>query len=334
MAPAAVRARFRALVRGRVPLRPAGAAREDPEALLAPRYAPRFALELFGSEVFLTGLKDDEGLTFFVGYVRANGALWPRAFYKDSSLMWRVASHYVHDEFEYWIGKGDVRVESIGDDEHLVTAEETTNLPFEAQTALDELSRRAKRTKDEDAIALVVREAPSGRIQPYADFLRPREAAREACSVHGSAPIARFRRAGDPTSLAFRAGYAPRLTKAGVLGRAESFSRFFGGEIQRVRIASENGRVQFLFYASPTHTWMAPPQALTSELSTYFVRVHDVTAPDDLSLPGYEYHEEDGPTQIPEGFAGAPHPDDPHRADAGAWLDGIGVLRKFRRRLV
>lgn len=302
--------------------------------LLEGRYLPRFALELFGVTYFVTGLKDDEGLGFFVGYVLHGGDLWPRAFYKDSSLIWRVASHYVHDEHEYWIGKGDVRAEVVDGEEYFVTVEETTNLPFELQFALDDLSRRVRRVKDEEAIGLVVREAPTGRVRPYEDFLRPRREAQAVCSVHGVRPIARFRRAGDPTSLVFTSGYAPDLVRSAVLGRSATKSRFFGGDVHKVRVVSENRRVQYLFFASPTHTWVAPPQAMTSELSSFGVRTHDVTGPDDLSIPGFEYHEEDGPSQIPEGYAGAPHPADPHRADAGAWLKEIDVLRNFRRRLL
>jgi len=121
------------------------------------------------------------GLRFLVGYVALGErsgapirAIHPRIFYKDSSLIWRVARHFVHDAEEYWIGKGDVRVEDRGGEEYLVSSEETT-LPLELQFALDDVSRRRRR--DDDAIGLIVREAPSGRIRPYADFSAPRRAA-------------------------------------------------------------------------------------------------------------------------------------------------------------
>jgi hypothetical protein len=94
-------------------------------------------------------------------------------------------------------------------------------------------------------------------------------------------------------------------------------------------VLSTNRRVQYLFLASPTHVWLGPPQLLTTELSTYGVRTHEVLADEDLFLPGYEYHE-DGDSQIPASFAGAPHPDHPDRADTSAWLEALPVVRAFR----
>ena len=56
--------------------------------------------------------------------------------------------------------------------------------------------------------------------------------------------------------------------------------------------------------------------------------------------PGYEYHyleDDDDPSslhsQIPEGFAGAAHPDDPTRSDTTAWLEQLPVIQEFRRKL-
>jgi len=96
---------------------------------------------------------------------------------------------------------------------------------------------------------------------------------------------------------------------------------------------SENGAIQYQFVASPTHVWLGPPQLLTTELSPYGVRTGDVHANEDLFLPGYEYHE-DGASQIPAGFAGAPHPDNPDRADAAAWLEALPIVRAFRARVL
>jgi hypothetical protein len=46
-----------------------------------------------------------------------------------------------------------------------------------------------------------------------------------------------------------------------------------------------------------------------------------------------EYHEDDS-SQIPEGYAGAPHPDDPHRADASKWVEALPVVREFRKKVL
>ena len=82
---------------------------------------------------------------------------------------------------------------------------------------------------------------------------------------------------------------------------------------------------------------MIPPQALTTQLSSYGVRTVDVNVDDDAYLPGYEYHyyedDEQGNrqlhSQIPEGYAGTPSPHDETRVDASAWLNQIPMLREF-----
>ncbi len=321
---------FRALVDDGAELRPAGAARHDPSVLLTPRYMPRAMVSLFDATYFLADFRFDDALGFFVAYVVLEGSsrgrtrIHPRIFYKDSSLVWRVASHFLHDEDEYWIGKGDVRE----DGELVTTVEDTTNLPFEIQDALDVASRQRRRRRDDDAIELILRQGPSGRVEPYADFTAPRRAAAARSSIHGGRPIARFTRRGDPTSLTFVRGYEPDF-EHGVLEQYASESKFFGGTLRKFRVLSTNRQVQHFFFASPTHAWPSHPQTLTTELSTYGVRTLDVIAPDDLSIPGYEYHEA-GASQIPEGFVGAPHPLDPHRADASAWLEQLPVVQEFR----
>ena len=119
----------------------------------------------------------------------------------------------------------------------------------------------------------------------------------------------------------------------GVLEQARSASRFFGGVLRKFRILSRNRKIQYQFAASPTHTWINPPQTRTTELSAYGVRVHDVLVDEDLCIPAYEYHE-DGHSQIPRGYAGAAHPDDPARADASAWIEALAPVREFRRRVL
>ncbi len=339
LTPAQVRRRFRALVDGGAELRPAGEARHDPEILLEPRYLPRHELRLFDATLFLTDLLFDDAIAFFVGYVVLDERrVYPRIFYKDSSLLWRVASHFLHDEAEYWIGKGDVRWVKRDGEEHLSSVEETTNLPYEIQAALDVISRRKRRRRDDDAVVLVLREGPSGRVEPYRDFVEPRRRAAARYRVNGGRRVARFTRHGDPASLRFARGYEPDFRR-GVLEESASASRFFGGPLRKLRILSANREIQYLFIASPTHAWINPPQTLTTELSTYAVRTLDVLADEDAFIPGYEYYEpNDDPaknhTQIPAEFAGPPHPDDPARADASAWIEAMPVIREFRARVL
>ncbi|MAG58491.1 MAG: hypothetical protein CMJ83_19560 [Planctomycetes bacterium] len=342
-APALVARRFRALLKQGAELCPAGRARHDPGVLLTRRYLPRHELRLFDATFFLTDFRFDDGLSFFVASVvlregsRGVRRIHPRIFYKDSGLVWRVASHFTHDEVAYWIGKGDVRWERDAVGEFLSSAEETTNLPYEIQTPLDEISRRARRRRDDEAIELFVRQAPSDRIAPYADFTAPRRRAAARWRINGGRPVARFLRRGDPSSLRFTRGYEPDFEK-GVLEDAVSASRYFGGELHKYRILSTNRRIQYLFLSSPSHSWINHPQTLTAELSSYGVRTLDVLADEDLFVPGYEYHEldEDGvvvASQIPDGFAGEQHPDDPDRADASAWLEALPVIQEFRAKL-
>jgi len=345
LAPADVLRRFRALLDEGAVLRPAGLARFDPELLLARRYLPRHELRLFDATMFCTDYRFDDALGFVVAHVvlqqpgaRQVRQIYPRIFYKDSSLLWRVASHFLHDSESYWIGKGDVRWVMEDGKKYLCSAEETTNLPFEIQHALDLISRSQRRRRDDDAVELVLREGPPGRIEPYADFVAPRRRAAARHSINGGRRVASFARKGDPGSLRFVRGYEPDF-EDGVLEEFSAASRFFGGALRKFRILSTNRTIQYLFIASPTHAWVNPPQALTTELSTYGVRTIDVLADDDVFVPGYEYHEpDDDPakhhSQIPAGFAGAPHPDDPARADASAWIEALPVIQEFRARVL
>ncbi len=337
--PAQVRKRFRARLEKGATLRPAGNSRRDPSVLLGSRYLPRYELRLFDATFYLTDFKHDDGLGFLISYVvlgEASGrpakAIYPRIFYKDSSLIWRVASHFIHSAEEYWIGKGDVRTEIWDGEEYIVSVEETTDLPFEMQFALDDVSRRRARVRDDDAIELILRQGNSQRTAPYADFTRPRRAAAALYAINGARPVARFGRSGDPGSLIFTRGFEPDFSR-GLLEQSSAESRFFGGTLRKYRILSVNRQIQYLFFATPDHAWLTHPQALSSELSSYGVRTVDVLAPNDLAIPGYEYHA-DTDSQIPSGYAGAPHPKDPNRADASAWLDEMPVIREFRKRIL
>lgn len=335
-----------ALVDGGARLLPAGEAREDPQCLLSGPYAPKYAVSLFDATYYLTDYRFDDDLNFMVAYVALREdsgrvrALYPRIVYKDSSLTWRVATHYVRTDDDNWIGKGEVRWVQRPDGEFLESAEETTNLPYEIQAALDTVSRMRRSRRDERAIPLILRHAPAQRIEPYADFTRPRLAARTAHPVNRNRPVARFTRRCDPTSLEFTTGYEPDFTR-GVLEMSRSASRVYNGPLRKYRILSTNREIQYLFIASPTHVWINPPQTLTTELTTYGVRTLDVLAAEDVFVPGYEYHFIDDTidppelhSQIPAGFAGEPNAVEPARADASPWIESLPVVREFRRKVL
>lgn len=344
-----VRREFRALLDAGVRIRAAGTARSDPERLL-PVYLPRHAIRLFDTTYFLTELREDpswEGtLRFFVAWVlpRADAKqIHPRLFSKDYSLVWRAPSHYIRSASENWMGKGEVRWIVEEGDHVLATFEETTNLPLEIQGALDDLTRRTARPRaDRNAVGRLLRHAPDHRYEPYADFTAPRRRARAnpRNRVNGGRDVAWFERPGDPASLRFAPGHAPDFRR-GVIEETRSGSGFYGGAIRKFRILSRNREIQYQFIAAPRHVWIIPPQALTTEITSYGVRSIDVHAAEDLCVPGYEYSFVDDTTQppalhsqIPHGFAGAPSALDPSRRDASAWIERLPVIREFRRTLL
>lgn len=337
---------FRGLLDAGARLRPAGEARKDPESLLR-GYSPKYRIDLFGTRFYLTNVRQNPAIRFFVAYVvqsRRDGTyVFPRIFYKDLSLVWRSASHLVNTHDEFWIGKGDLTV-CVEDGEEIVcSAEETTDLPLEMQTALESLNRQTRFVRtDEQVLWRVLRCANYSRLAPYRDFTEPRRKAQadRRNLVYGGRKIATFTRANDPESLRFVPGYEPEFTN-GILEASVSKSAMYGGTLRRFRILSRNRRVQFLFFAAPRHAWVIPPQATTTELSSYGVRTIDVAADEHLFVPGYEYHfvdEAQDPavlfSQIPAGFAGAPSSHDPSRADASAWLDRLPVIKEFRRQVL
>jgi hypothetical protein len=336
--PRAVAREVAALLSAGGTIRPAGTARARPALLLA-SYPPRYAVQLFDARFYLAELREDENFRFFVAYVRLGGAaeLFPRLLYKDSSLVWRCATHWISAPGVHWIGKGDCKLVDAETGETVCSAEETTNLPYELQAALDELSRRAKRVVwDARALGRILRRAPVGRFEAYADFIGPRRRAmaKGTGRVYGGKPVAWFVRRGEPGSLRFAPGYAPDFERLVEVTR--SASRMYGGEIRKLRFLSRNGCIQYQFVAGPRHVWIIPAQALTTELSSYGVRTVDVVADEDVFVPGYEYHYlEDGElyTQIPPGFAGAASEVDPTRADASPWLEKLPVIQEFRRRI-
>jgi hypothetical protein len=349
LTPAQVARKFHKLIESGAKLRAAGEAKDDPMALLSSGYTPKYEISLFDTRFFVTNARQNTALRFFVAYVvqndRANGRteIFPRIFYKDLSLVWRSASHLIATDGDFWIGKGHVRTVIRDGFEHTECVESTTDLPLEMQTALETLNRKSQRVlTDEEALFLVLRGAPSSRTAPYRDFTEPRRRAQANPRnlIHGGRSIARFTRKNDPTSLQIVKGFEPDFGK-GILETSQTKSAMYGGVLQRFRILSRNRKVQYLFIAGPKHAWIIPPQATTTELSSYGVRTIDVVADEDLFVPGFEYHffdEAADPSehfsQIPEGFAGALSEHDSDRADASAWLDQIPVIREFRRKVL
>ncbi len=328
-------------------IRAAGTAKHRPRRLLASGYTPKHKVSLFDATFYLTNARQNPDIRFFVAYVTfgsaAASSIYPRIFYKDISLVWRSASHFVRSDQENWIGKGELHSVIREGKEVFYSAEETTDLPFEMQTALEMLNRQTHNVRSDDrAVELVLRRGPDDRVAAYRDFTGPKQRARadRRNLIHGGRKVAWFARKNDPTSLRFAAGFEPDFAR-GVLEVAALTSRMYGGRLQRFRILSRNQRIQYLFFAGPRHVWIIPPQATTTELTSYGVRSIDVSADDDIFLPGYEYHyldeSEDPPvffSQIPPGFAGAPSDVDPSRADASAWLDRLPVIREFRSKLL
>jgi hypothetical protein len=349
LSPRQVARKFRKLIDSGARIRAAGEARDDPTELLSLGYTPRYEVALFDTHFYLTNALQNPALRFFVGYVvqrhRATGRteIFPRIFYKDLSLVWRCASHVIATDGDFWIGKGDVRTVIQDGFEVTECLESTTDLPLEMQTALETLNRKSRHPRtDEEALYLVLQRGPSSRTAPYRDFTEPRRRAEadRRNLINGGRSIARFTRRNDPTSLKIARGFDPDFSK-GIIEVGESKSAMFGGKLQRFRILSRNRKVQYLFIAGPKHVWIIPPQATTTELSTYGVRTIDVVADEDLFVPGYEYHyfdetadESEHFSQIPEGFAGELSEHENDRADASAWLDPIPVIREFRRQVL
>jgi hypothetical protein len=157
-----IRAEFRDLLANGAALLPAGEARADPERLAAAAYPPRHRIELFDATYWVGDLLVDDDLRFFVAYVAVRGrggairSIHPRVVYKDSSLVWRVATHLVRTGNENWIGKGDLKEADGPDGCGLYSAEETTNLPYELFAALDRISHEGAQRDRTNKAALLV----------------------------------------------------------------------------------------------------------------------------------------------------------------------------------
>lgn len=345
LGPRQVEREFRRLVGGGLEIRPAGKARRNPHRLLSLGYSPKHAIELFDTTYYLTNAFQNYFLRFFVAYV-VQGPVrtaHPRIFYKDASLVWRAASHVGGRGGELWVGKGDVSIRDEDGDELINSREETTDLPLEIQPALEALNRIKRRVPTDFAsLDLILRRGPDSRIQAYRDFTEPRRRARSNPRnlVNRGRSVAWFTRKYDPASLRIAAGFEPDFD-GGILEVGGFSSKIYGGAVERFRILSRNRTIQYLFFAGPRQVWIIPPQATTTQLSSYGVRTIDVEADEDLFIPGHEYHFEDDSedppvpySQIPPGFAGPASEIDPARADASPWLDRIPVIQEFRKKVL
>jgi hypothetical protein len=352
LSPREVRAALDAYLDGGARLRPAGLARLEPSRLARGRYVPTSLIELFDTKFFLSDYFQTPQLRFFIAYIVQPDAagrartVWPRIIYKDGSLIWRTASHMVSSDDDFWIGKGDIRSRFSGGYEHYESVESTTDLPFEIQTALEAVARRTVKVRNERrALDLVLRNAPPSRVRAYRDFTDPRDRARQnpRNRINGGRSVATIRGSRgkkDPKTLTFVRGFEPDFRR-GILETASSTSVLYGGLLERYRVLSVNRAIQYLFFSGPRQVWIIPPQATTTELSSFGVRTVDVVVDDDLCCPGYEYHFLDDTvdppvffSQIPDGYAGEVGPHDPSRADASPWLDKLSVIRDFRRRVL
>ncbi len=337
---------FKARLASEYQLKIAGSANKRAAGYLPKRYPAQLRLTAFGVNYWLSAIRRDNGFRFFVAYVLLPGSgksgrvIYPRIFYKDSSLIWRSATHYIRSEHEHWVGKGELKPVIENGREVWYTAEETTDLPFEIQGALEAASRRFDTVpEDTQALGLVLRNAPDDRVYPYQDFSAPRERARRdpELLINNGKSVAWFEDDTNPASLKFKSGFQPDFENATV-SAAYSRSRLFGGAIVKYRILSANQRIQYMFIVAPSHVWIVPPQALNSDIMSYGVRTIDVEVDEKLCIPGFEYHyldeSVDPPqmhSQIPTGFAGSPNSIDPGRADASPWNEKMPIIQEFRK---
>ncbi|MBN3041300.1 MAG: hypothetical protein JW867_09225, partial [Candidatus Omnitrophica bacterium] len=343
---------FRKLIKDGVELKVAGEARKNPMSLLSKGYTPKYKIELFDTTYYLTNLKADDDERFFIGYVlqrhpkSGKNIIYARYFYKDYSLIWRSASHYHGTrKASSWLGKGDMKAVVENGEEVFVSMEETTNLPYEIQSTLDELSTRASLLRqDAKAVRLVLRRAPNTRPEPYQDFVAPRrDAAQRIQPVNRGRKIAYFTRKGNPRSLRFAKGFEPDYHNGLVEVSTDSgaLADLYGGEVKKYRFLSKNKEVCYQFLAAPNIFWVNPPQAAAGELTSYGVRPIDVNFDDNAFLSGLDYYEEPDPensvagfSQIPQGYAGKTNDILENLSDTSKWNDKLPHIRVFKRKFI
>ena len=343
-----VRFEFKRLLANGFRLETKGQAKNRAPDYLPRTRPPKHIIDLFGVRYFISDIRHEAGFRFFIAYVVMpqvgihRKRIYPRIFYKDSSLIWRSASHLVKTGNEHWIGKGDLKPVVEDGQINFYSAEETTNLPYEMDAALDTISRSsADVTEDKMAQEMVLRNAPEDRVEPYADFTGPRRKAmlNPNYAINDNQKIAWFKNANKPNSLCITKGFEPDFKK-GLIDTSKSSSRMYGGQITKYRIASKNRKVQYLFIFGKTQAWIIPPQPLDNLLISYGVRAVDVEMDDNLCIPGYEFHYlefDDEPdslySQIPKGFVGPASEADPDRASASPWIEKLSVIKNFRKHL-
>ena len=347
ISPRMIAREFDVLISNGAKLCPAGIAKKRHELLNDKLVRPKFKIDLFETTFYLSGVIQIPELRFFAAYVvqqtsPRRKSIFPRIFYKDLSLVWRSASHFAFEEDgDLWIGKGDVNYVLEDAYVSVESKESTTDLPLEIQSTLESLLTKSGKARkgSHEILKWFLKEGSSDRVEPYDDFVKPREQAAKTAGnlINGGRPIAKFNKPGNPKSLRVVKGYQPDF-RHGVIEQSASQSRLYGGKLQRFRILSQNKKIQYYFIAGPKHVWIIPPQATTTQLTSYGVRSIDVVADDDLFIPGYEYHHEiesndenEFYSQIPAGYAGEVCPHDDAKADASPWLDEIPMIRKFRQ---
>ncbi len=111
MTPQQVAREFHRLIDCGAQIRCAGDARGDPKRLLSGGYTPKYRVDLFDTRYYLTNIRQNPDIRFFVAYVVQKNSktgqtdIYPRIFYKHISMVWRSASNFVRSEDENWIGK-------------------------------------------------------------------------------------------------------------------------------------------------------------------------------------------------------------------------------------
>ena len=226
MSPARVAREFQRSLDDGARLVVAGRARRRPRRLLSLGYVPKAKLELFDTTYWVTTPRQNEDMRYFVAYVapgRAKRNIYPRIFYKDLSLSWRSASHYVRSADENWVGKGDLKTWLEDGVVCFTTDESTTDLPLEIQSALEGLLRKVRRIAyGDDAIVRILHGGSNDRVEPYADFTGPRRRAWADLRnrVYGGREFARFTRKNDPASLRFAKGFEPEANVVDSIGLA------------------------------------------------------------------------------------------------------------------
>jgi len=263
-APRQIERAFRELLDAGVELRPTGKTRNRPARLLSLGYAPKHAIELFDTTFYLTNVRENFYVRFFVAYVvqptrgrcqdRTSAILLQR---RRAQLAFGVAHRASARRF----------LDRKGDVETVIQTVRSTSL---ARVDYRSADRNAARTRsalpegedDSDRRRrgeLILRTAPGDassrtRLQRAASARQsePRNL------VNGGRSVAWFARKNDPTSLRFARGFEPDLDAGSWRQRNHEPSLWRSGPL--LPILSRNRRIQYLFMGAPRHVWIIPPQ--------------------------------------------------------------------------